>query len=54
MKKAYQYIDPDYVYTNQATGVLRNKAGIDDAKLLLNFESLQRNKTYGRAVIKAY
>ena len=40
MKIAYQYIDPDHIYTDPATGVLRNKADISDTKLLLNFESL--------------
>ena len=30
MKNEYQYIDPDYVYTDAKTGVLRNLAEILD------------------------
>jgi cell filamentation protein len=35
----YEYIDPDYTYTDPQTGVLRNMAGIADADGLLFFES---------------
>jgi cell filamentation protein len=41
VKEIYNYIDRDYTYTDPKTGVLRNKADIDDASLLLNFESLK-------------
>jgi cell filamentation protein len=41
MKNNYRYIDPDYTYTDPQTGVLRNKANIDTAELLLKFESLK-------------
>jgi cell filamentation protein len=39
MRNDYQYIDPDYTYTDPETGVLRNLAGITDKKDLLFFES---------------
>lgn len=35
----YEYIDPDYTYTDPKTGVLRNLAGIIDPNDLLFFES---------------
>jgi cell filamentation protein len=41
MKNDYNYIDPDYAYTDPKTGVLRNRENIDDAHLLLVFESLK-------------
>jgi cell filamentation protein len=41
MKNNYQYIDPDYTYTDPKTGVLRNRANIETAELLLAFESLK-------------
>ncbi|MCL1914852.1 MAG: Fic family protein [Eubacteriaceae bacterium] len=34
MKSNYQYIDPDFVYTDQETGVLRNLRGIADRQSL--------------------
>jgi cell filamentation protein len=37
----YNYIDSDYIYSDPRTGVLRNKANIDDAKLLIAFESMK-------------
>jgi cell filamentation protein len=37
----YQYLDPDYSYTDIKTGLLRNKEKIDDGQLLLAFESLK-------------
>jgi hypothetical protein len=30
MRNDYEYIDPDYAYTDPQTGVLRNLAGISD------------------------
>ncbi|MCL2069828.1 MAG: Fic family protein [Treponema sp.] len=39
MRDKYEYIDPDYTYTDPKTGVLRNLAGITDPKDLLFFES---------------
>lgn len=36
----YQYLDPDYIYTDPKTGTLRNLAGIIDKKDLLFFESI--------------
>jgi cell filamentation protein len=39
MPDAYEYIDPDYAYTDPQTGVLRNLADIADSNDLLFFES---------------
>jgi len=39
MRNNYEYIDPDYTYTDQKTGVLRNLANITDPNDLLFFES---------------
>jgi cell filamentation protein len=41
VKENYTYLDPDYSYTDPESGVLKNKAGITDASLLLNYESLK-------------
>jgi len=41
MKNSYSYIDPEYVYTDSETGVLRNKANINDRNLLTAFESIK-------------
>jgi cell filamentation protein len=34
-------VDPDYTYTDPATGLLRNKEGIDNDQLLTVFESMK-------------
>lgn len=39
MTNQYQYIDPDYTYTDPKTGVLKNLADITDANTLLLIES---------------
>jgi cell filamentation protein len=39
MRNSYEYIDPDYAYTDPGTGVLRNLADITDQDDLLFFES---------------
>jgi cell filamentation protein len=39
MPNQYQYIDPDYTYTDPKTGVLRNLANITDSDTLLLIES---------------
>lgn len=39
MANRYQYIDPDYTYTDPKTGVLRNLANITDFATLLFVES---------------
>jgi hypothetical protein len=39
MNNSYQYVDPDNVYTDPQTKVLRNLAEISDAKTLQFFES---------------
>ena len=39
MPDNYEYIDPDYTYTDPKTGVLRNLANITDPNDLLFFES---------------
>jgi len=41
VKNDYQYIDPDYAYTDPETGVLRNRENINDAHLLHVFESIK-------------
>jgi len=41
VKDNYQYIDPDYTYTDPKTGLLRNKENIDNSQLLVVFESLK-------------
>jgi len=43
MESNYQYIDPDYKYTNK-NGVLHNLAKIEDEKILLAYESLKVSK----------
>jgi cell filamentation protein len=43
MENSYQYIDPDFKYTNEK-GLLYNLANIDDEKILLAFESLKVSK----------
>jgi cell filamentation protein len=40
MKNEYEYIDPDYQYSNIKTGVLHNRHAIDNRKDLLDFESI--------------
>jgi cell filamentation protein len=35
----YQYIDPDYSYTDPKTGVLRNKGDISNREMLIVYES---------------
>jgi len=37
----YQYIDPDYTYTDPTTGLLRNKEKINSSQLLTVFESMK-------------
>jgi cell filamentation protein len=39
MRNDYEYIDPDYAYTDPQTGVLRNLGDITDSSDLLFFES---------------
>ena len=39
MSNQYQYIDPDYCYTDPNTGVLRNLANVTDFNTLLLIES---------------
>jgi len=39
MRNNYEYVDPDYSYTDPKTRVLRNLAGITDPNDLLFFES---------------
>lgn len=43
MANNYQYIDPDYKYSNK-NGVLYNLASIEDEKILLAYESLKVSK----------
>jgi len=39
MSNSYNYVDPDYTYTDPKTGVLRNLADITDKDVLLFVES---------------
>lgn len=39
MPNSYKYLDPDYIYTNSKTGILRNLADITDKDVLLFVES---------------
>ncbi len=39
MSDSYKYVDPDYIYTDPETGILRNLANITDSDDLLFFES---------------
>jgi cell filamentation protein len=41
MRNAYQYLDHDNSYIDPETGVMRNKVGIDDDRLLMAFEGLK-------------
>jgi cell filamentation protein len=40
MPDSYKYVDPDYIYTDPKTGLLRNLADISDPDDLLFFESV--------------
>ncbi len=39
MSNSYKYIDPDYIYTDPKTGLLRNLQDISDPDVLLFVES---------------
>lgn len=39
MSDSYQYVDPDFFYTDPRTGVLRNLAGVTEPDVLLFLES---------------
>lgn len=39
MSDVYRYVDPDHLYTDPETGLLRNLANITDADVLLFVES---------------
>jgi cell filamentation protein len=39
MSNSYNYIDPDYTYTDPKTGILRNLADISDESVLIFVES---------------
>lgn len=52
MKSEYKYLDPDHIYTDPTTGILRNKHGITDAKLLHVTESIETAKRLEELDIK--
>ncbi|GHT85568.1 hypothetical protein FACS1894137_10010 [Spirochaetia bacterium] len=55
MRDAYQYLDPDYTYTDPQTGVLRNLANVTNQDDLLFLESasvLKRAKELEKKPIK--
>lgn len=39
MSNSYNYVDPDYNYTDSKTGILRNLVNISDSDVLLFVES---------------
>ncbi|MDR1740163.1 MAG: Fic family protein [Bacteroidales bacterium] len=39
MPNSYQYLDPEYVYTDPETGILRNLAGVTDKETLILIEA---------------
>lgn len=43
MENDYQYLDPDFIYTNK-DGLLHNLPKIEDEKILLAYESLKVSK----------
>jgi hypothetical protein len=47
MRNAYQYIDPDYTYTDPKTGVLRNILNITDKEALIFLENNATGKRAG-------
>jgi cell filamentation protein len=44
MRNDYEYIDPDYSYTDPKTGVLKNLGEITNHDDLINFESIAVTK----------
>lgn len=44
MYDSYNYIDPDYTYTDQQSGLLRNLADLTDPEDLIFFESVAVSK----------
>lgn len=44
MSNSYNYVDPDYTYTDPRTGILRNLADITDHEVLLFVESAAVSK----------
>jgi cell filamentation protein len=41
MRDNYEYIDPDYIYADPKTGILRNLKNISDHSLLTVVESFE-------------
>lgn len=52
MSNNYKYLDPDYVYTDPVSGVLRNIAGIIDQKALVFAETAVVTKRAGELFAK--
>jgi cell filamentation protein len=52
MRNDYQYIDPDYTYTDPKTGVLRNLGGIADHDALTFAEAAATTKRAGELKVK--
>jgi cell filamentation protein len=52
MSDSYQYVDPDFFYTDPQTGVLRNLAGVTDAEALLFLESAAVTKRIQQLYVK--
>ncbi|MDR1827891.1 MAG: hypothetical protein LBR29_06140 [Methylobacteriaceae bacterium] len=47
MRNDYEYIDPDYTYTDPQTGILRNLGGISDREALTFAEAAATAKRAG-------
>ena len=52
MTDDYRYIDPDYVYTDPKTGILRNLAGVTDHDALTFAETAATAKRANELKIK--
>jgi cell filamentation protein len=52
MRNDYQYIDPDYTYTDPKTGILRNLGGITDRDALTFAETATTTKRAGELKAK--
>jgi len=52
MRNDYEYIDPDYTYTDPQTGILRNLGGIADKDALTFAETAATTKRAGELKAK--
>ncbi len=52
MSNSYKYIDPDSIYIDSKSGILKNLANITDAEDLLFFESVAVAKRIKEEIIE--